>query len=110
MFKVVRFGNGGDRHVNRWRCTVANSAAALDTLVMNTHSQQLLESALSLPESDRAEIAASLIHSLDNESDSDVDAAWAGEIQRRIESIDSGQVKLVPWDDVMQEMRDRRHG
>lgn len=77
---------------------------------MNTHSQQLLHTALSLPESDRAEIAASLIHSLDNERDSDVDAAWAEEIKRRIESIDRGEVKLVPWDDVMQEMRDRRNG
>ncbi|WP_417735556.1 addiction module protein [Rosistilla oblonga] len=77
---------------------------------MNTQSQQLLESALSLPESDRAEIAASLIHSLDTESDEDADAAWAAEIQRRVESIDNGQVNLIPWDDVMREMRDRRHG
>ena len=77
---------------------------------MNTDSQQLLHAALSLPESDRAEIAALLIHSLDNECDSNVDAAWAEEIKRRIESIDRGKVKLVPWDDVMQEMRDRRNG
>lgn len=77
---------------------------------MNSESQQLLESALALPHSDRAELAASLIHSLDAESDEDVDAAWALEIQRRIQSIDDGEVKLVPWDDVMREMRDRRHG
>jgi len=77
---------------------------------MNTETQQLLRSALALPESDRAEIAASLIHSLDTESDEDVDAAWAAEIQQRIESIDSGEAKLIPWDDVMCEMRDRRHG
>ena len=77
---------------------------------MNTESHQLLRSALALPESDRAEIAASLIHSLDTESDEDIDSAWAVEIQRRIESIDNGEVKLVPWDDVMHEMRDRSHG
>ena len=77
---------------------------------MNTHSQELLQSALCLPECDRAEIAASLIHSLDSQSDADVDVAWAEEIQRRIASIDNGEVKLVPWDDVMQEMRDRRDG
>jgi len=77
---------------------------------MDTQSQQLLRTALTLPESDRAEIAASLIHSLDTETDEAVDAAWAAEIQRRIESIDNGQVKLVPWDDVMREIRDRRHG
>ena len=77
---------------------------------MNTESHQLLRSALALPESDRAEIAASLIHSLDTESGEDIDAAWAVEIQRRIESIDNGEVKLVPWNDVMHEMRDRSHG
>ena len=77
---------------------------------MNAQSQRLLDSALSLPESDRAEIAASLIHSLDHQHDADADVAWAEEIKRRIESIDRGEVKLVPWDDVMQEMRDRRNG
>jgi putative addiction module component (TIGR02574 family) len=77
---------------------------------MNAESQHLLQSALALPESDRAEIAASLIHSLDTAMDEDVDAAWAAEIQQRIESIDKGQAKLIPWDDVMTEMRHRRHG
>ena len=77
---------------------------------MNSESHQLLRSVLALPESERAEIAASLIHSLDTESDEDIDAAWAVEIQRRIESIDNGEVKLIPWDDVMHEMLDRSHG
>jgi len=77
---------------------------------MKTESQQLLRTALALPESDRAEIAASLIHSLDTETDEEVDAAWAVEIQRRIDSIDNGEVELVPWDDVMREMRERGHG
>ena len=77
---------------------------------MNTESKKLLRSALALPEADRAKIAASLIHSLDTETDDDVDAAWAAEIQRRIDSIDNGKAKLVPWDDVMREMRDRKHG
>ena len=77
---------------------------------MKTESQQLLRTALALPESERAELAASLIHSLDTKTDEEVDEAWAVEIQRRIESIDNGEVELVPWDGVMREMRDRRHG
>ena len=72
---------------------------------MNTQSQQFLQSALQLPESDRAEIAASLIRSLDNQLDDDADTAWATEIQRRIHSIDRGEVKLIPWDEVIDEMR-----
>lgn len=77
---------------------------------MNTESQQLLQPALALPDSDRAEIAASLIHSLDSDIDNNIDEAWAQEIKQRIESIDKGQVKLIPWDDVMLEMGARRHG
>jgi len=89
---------------------VAFTVTLWDTNSMDTESQQLLQSALALPDSDRAEIAASLIHSLDSNSDENIDEAWAQEIQQRMESIDKGQVKLVPWDDVMLEMRDRRHG
>ncbi len=78
---------------------------------MNTEFQQILRSALALPESERASIAALLIHSLDSEADKDdVDVAWAEEIRRRIESIDSGEVKLIPWDDVIRDMAERGHG
>jgi len=77
---------------------------------MNTEHQQLLQQALSLPEADRATIAASLFHSLDPGTDADADAAWAAETERRIASIDNGEVTLLPWPDVMKEMRDRRNG
>jgi putative addiction module component (TIGR02574 family) len=77
---------------------------------MNAKSQEILQAALSLPDADRAEIAASLIHSLDSESDVDANAAWAEEIRRRIDAIDRGEVQLIPWDDVMREMGDRRNG
>jgi putative addiction module component (TIGR02574 family) len=77
---------------------------------MNTESQQLLQSALGLPESDRAEIAASLIRSLETVIDDDADATWAAEIQQRLESIDKGEVQFVPWLDVMQEMHRRTNG
>jgi len=75
---------------------------------MNSQSQEVLQSALKLSESDRAEIAASLIESLDAEEDEDSDALWAVEIERRLGAIDRGEVKTVPWDDVLAEMRQRR--
>jgi len=77
---------------------------------MNAQSQELLHSALALPEAERAEIAATLIRSLDTETDEDVDAAWSSEIQRRLEAIERGEVRLIPWDDVMQELHARKHG
>jgi len=79
-------------------------------VVMESPAEHLLQSALSLPPSDRADIAASLIQSLDETVDADADAAWAEEIKRRIEAIDNGQVTLIPWDQVIREMRQRLDG
>jgi len=76
---------------------------------MSHQSEQILRSALTLPESERAEIAAFLIDSLDSKHDDDADEAWAAEIQRRLASIDKGEVKLIPWDDVLQEMQRHVH-
>lgn len=75
---------------------------------MSTRPNDLLNAALSLPESERADFAASLIRSLDSPNDPEADAAWAAEVQRRVESIDSGEAKLIPWDDVMASMSERQ--
>ena len=77
---------------------------------MNIQPQELLAAALSLPETDRADIAATLIRSLDPPDDPTADVAWGAEIERRVNSIDNGDVKLVPWDDVIAAMRERRNG
>jgi putative addiction module component (TIGR02574 family) len=77
---------------------------------MGTEAEHLLQTALSLPPKERAEIAVSLIESLDEQSEADIEAAWAEEIKRRIESIDKGEVQLVPADEVMRSMRERLNG
>ena len=73
---------------------------------METQPKQVLDIALSLPENDRAKIAASLIRSLDTSPDSKTDAAWASEIERRVRSIDDGSVELESWDSVMAKLRE----
>jgi putative addiction module component (TIGR02574 family) len=64
---------------------------------MNVTTHELLESALQLPEQDRADLAASLIGSLDQSFDADAQTAWAEEVGRRLTDLDSGSVKTVPW-------------
>jgi putative addiction module component (TIGR02574 family) len=63
-------------------------------------SIRLLEQALSLPEHERAKIAARLLESLDDEVQSDVDAAWAAEIERRCAAVDAGTLATNDWKDV----------
>jgi putative addiction module component (TIGR02574 family) len=63
-------------------------------------AEKVLAEALSLATRERAEIAAQLITSLDGEPEEDVEAAWAAEVDRRIEDVEAGRAKLVPWGDV----------
>lgn len=76
---------------------------------MNTAARELYDQALRLSDSERAELAAWLIESLDADADRDAEAAWEAEIRRRVESIDRGEVELIPWDAVLREMRQRRN-
>jgi putative addiction module component (TIGR02574 family) len=63
-------------------------------------AEKILADALTLDTRERADVAAKLIASLDGEPDEDVEAAWAAEVARRIDDIEAGRVKLVPWEDV----------
>jgi putative addiction module component (TIGR02574 family) len=58
---------------------------------------KLLEEALRLPAEARAALAGTLLESLDEKRGEDAEAAWAEEISRRVQAIDSGKTKLVPW-------------
>ena len=67
---------------------------------MNRSTEALLLDALQLQTAERAELAAELIASLDGPADSDVAAAWAAELERRVAALDAGALKLEPWEDV----------
>ena len=71
---------------------------------------QILEQALSLPENQRAAIAASLLRSLDSEGDAETDAEWDAEVKRRLDEIDNGTVELIPWSEVKSKVQKIRNG
>ena len=60
----------------------------------------VLADALRLAPDARAEIAAELLASLDGPADPDAEAAWDAEIERRIEAIEAGTIRLEPWSEV----------
>jgi putative addiction module component (TIGR02574 family) len=62
---------------------------------MTHETADLLKKALSLPVSERADLAGSLIESLDDAQDESVAAAWDEEVARRMADIDSGAVQPV---------------
>jgi putative addiction module component (TIGR02574 family) len=61
---------------------------------------------LRLPAQDRARIADLLLASLDEEADSDVDAAWAEEAERRLAELRAGTVAAIPSEDVHARIQD----
>jgi len=67
---------------------------------MGRGAKKLLHEALALPTEERAELAAELIASLDGPADTDVEAAWAAEIERRAAKVLSGESEGTPWEEV----------
>lgn len=75
---------------------------------MSTDAMERLRSeALTLSETERAELAHDLIKSLDAPADEGVGVAWDKEIVRRIAQIDSGQAKLLNRDEFRKKLQDR---
>jgi len=77
---------------------------------MNDTARRLLTDALQLPDADRAELAASLIESLDEPPDLNIDAAWDAEIKHRLEAIDRGEVTLLSLDEARDRLFGKGHG
>jgi putative addiction module component (TIGR02574 family) len=63
---------------------------------------------LDLPLKQRARLAHELLTSLDDgpaEDPADVDQSWAEEIGRRVDAIEAGTAKSVPWSTVQREIK-----
>jgi putative addiction module component (TIGR02574 family) len=77
---------------------------------MTQDAKSLLESLLQLTESDRGELAAMLLESLDSGDDEDAESEWVEEIRSRVEEVRSGQVKPIPWAEAREQIMDDRDG
>jgi putative addiction module component (TIGR02574 family) len=67
---------------------------------MTEEVDDLLKKALALPVEARAALAGSLLDTLDENADEDVEASWEAEIASRIEQLDTGMAKTIPWTEV----------
>jgi len=77
---------------------------------MNSHALDLLKGALALPLDERAELVAELLASMDGEVESDVEAAWGAEIERRARRAANGETEPVTWEAVRDEALKRIDG
>ena len=74
-------------------------------------TDELLAEALRLSRVDRARVAQELLSSLE-ESDDDVAAAWATELERRSRDVAEGRVQTASWStartEILKELAQRR--
>jgi putative addiction module component (TIGR02574 family) len=83
-----------------------------DVAHLTPEVSKLLEQALSLSVEEQELLADSLFSNLDREMnerlvDEGVDGAWAEEIKRRIDDIQSGKTKMVPYEEVRRRLAAR---
>jgi putative addiction module component (TIGR02574 family) len=69
--------------------------------------EKVRSEALRLTVAERAELAHSLVLSLDGPADKDAESAWDAEIMRRLGEIDAGAAKLIDREELRQRMRAR---
>jgi putative addiction module component (TIGR02574 family) len=68
-------------------------------VIMDPEIQRILEEAKRLPPLRRAALAVSILESLEESSDPEVENAWDTEANRRLEELKSGRAHDIPWDE-----------
>lgn len=74
---------------------------------MSTTVEEILGSAMALPESERLEIAEALFASSEPPSPQSTGDEWLAELRRRSNQIESGTAILTPWAEVKRRVRSR---
>ncbi len=74
---------------------------------MSVLADKIYEQALVLPTDDRLKLIDKLLHSTNLPTRQDIDDAWALEVERRANDLESGKSRLIPGDEVLDKIRKR---
>ena len=69
--------------------------------------ERLTHDALTLPDTERAHLAQTLLRSLDPGVEEGVEEAWNEEVARRLERVQQGTAQGRPADEVFRDLRAR---
>ena len=73
---------------------------------MSTNLDQLTADAMKLPLRDRVQLAQRLVSTIDDEVESDTEALWFAEAERRLQELRSGKVQGISAEDVFRNARE----
>ncbi len=75
------------------QATVAAARQIMRTRGVTDEAKKLLEEAMKLPVRQRARLVSSLIDSLEESDEADVEQAWIEEVHKRARELETGQVR-----------------
>lgn len=75
--------------------------------IMTPHSRQLLKSVLDLSPVERAEMVEQILASFGFPMRSDIDHAWAREVEDRIDAFERGDIGSTPASEVFKDINHR---
>ena len=73
---------------------------------MSSNLDQLTADAMKLPLRERVQLAQRLVSTIDDEVESDTEALWFAEAERRLEELRSGKVQGIPAEEAFQSARE----
>lgn len=73
---------------------------------MTTQTAEIMDVVDSLPIDMKLELIDHLLESI-SPSRKEIDDAWKEEVERRIDEVENGDVKLIPGEEVFARMRER---
>jgi putative addiction module component (TIGR02574 family) len=76
---------------------------------MTPQSKQVLRDALDLPPVDRAELVEQILASFEFPARREIDAAWAQEVEERLDAYERGEIGTSPASEVFKDI-DRQAG
>ena len=68
-------------------------------------TEEIFQAAVALPPESRVELAERLMASVMDQLDPEISEAHLAEVKRRIEQVRSGEVELIPGDEVFERVR-----
>ena len=74
---------------------------------MEATVESLEEQALALPVKDRLRLANTMLKSAPSPGQDLTEEEWGGELKRRADEIDSGEVVCRKWDKIREEVNER---
>jgi putative addiction module component (TIGR02574 family) len=85
---------------------LVSTPSAILLIIMSNNLDELTADAMKLPLRDRVQLAQRLVSSIDDEVETDTEALWFAEAERRLEELRSGSVEGIDSDEAFRTARE----